>query len=57
MGKSKRVIDKKDLENFEKRFVLEITNGVHDFISTVSSNDKTPFKYKIEKMPELPLPW
>jgi hypothetical protein len=57
LGKSKRLIDKKDLDNFEKNFISEITKGQHDFISIIDPNEKKPSKYKIEKMPELPLPW
>lgn len=57
LGKSKRLIKKADIDKFEKSFILEITKGQHDFISIVSSNEKTNIKFKIDKIPDLPLPW
>ena len=57
LGKSKRLIDKEDLNNFEMNLILEINEGKHDFISLINSGKKKPYMYKIEKMPELPLPW
>ena len=55
LGKSKRLIEKAKLTEFEKEFEKGITDGNFDFISLVPEKDTKT--YKIEKVPEQSLDW
>ncbi len=50
LGKSIRLIPKKDLDNFKTKLKTEVTNGKHDYISLPKG--KKTSKYKIEKEPD-----
>jgi hypothetical protein len=52
LGKSKRLIDKSKLTDFEKKFESEVSSKKHDFID--STDEK---KYKITKVPEQSFKW
>jgi ABC-type arginine transport system ATPase subunit len=55
LGKSKRLIEKIKLTEFEKQFEKDISDGNFDYISLVSG--KEPKIYKIEKVPEQSIDW